>query len=97
VGLGARRKDLDHLLLDRFEIVRDVIELIEDHSKGLLSVGWKFNQKLLDDLAPFFAKRIACSLDGMAVLPERGMHPGFELGAQAAEHHAGSWQLALIT
>src|ERR1043165_442540 len=33
----------------------------------------------------------------MAVLPERGMHPVFELGAQAAEHHAGSWQLALIT
>jgi hypothetical protein len=35
-------------------------------------------------------------LDGMAVLPERGMHPVFELGALAAEHHAGSWQLALI-
>src|SRR5215208_6059418 len=96
-GFGTRSKNLCHFGFDRFEILSEVIQLIEDGRKGPLGMRRKLTDQFHDDLTTALAKGIGCPLHHMSVLTQSGMHAVLKLGSLPAQHHTRAWQLACIT
>src|SRR4030095_1993922 len=96
-GLGTRSKDLHHLFFNQFQILTDVIQLIEHALKRLLGMGRQLGHKLRHDLTPLFTKGIARPFHRISVLAQSGVDPVLKLGSLAAEHHTRARQLASVT
>src|SRR5512145_327876 len=96
-GLGTWSKNLCHFGFDRFEILSQVIQLIEYGFKGPLGMGRKLTDEFHDDLMAALAKGIGCPLHHISVLAQSGMHAVLKLGSLPAQHHTGARELASIT
>src|SRR5215467_846101 len=95
-SLRTRGKSADHVRFDGFEILHDVVQLIEHVLEGLAGMGRKLGQQFLDDLTAALAKGIAHLVHDISVLTQGRMHAIFKLGSLLAEHHASARQLTSI-